>query len=455
MKFDQGHPVVHSRSGLTEMDFDPGHRLDQGSDARVVVASVASNLYVGGGYTRLLNFARNIDKARLRHMVIVISQARPEQLRKSGSMTSLFRQEGIDVIELNCPAWTPTSFEAGLRSMPASLLKVLRNGRVLSAALRRHRVDVVDVDNPGSALPIAVVAAKWAGGVPVAVAAYDVAAWNQRMLRFAGRFLFDQVDALITDSRARAEEMNEWLWSHTAPFHVIPNGVERPVVQADREDVYRHFGLRCSPETLLVGQVGQLVPFKGQTMLLEAAPRVLERHPDVAFVACGYENPWHSAGYVQKLRDRAAVLGVAERFGFGPYPGSIGDVLSAIDIQVHPSFRDSSPISVTEGMLLGKPLLVSDVGGVPELVSDGVTGYVVPVGDQLRFEARLLDLLGSPGVAAEFGRAGRLAAERRSSPAAMARSLSDLFVNLAKQRRRSRRHEAHGRSDRAYPPVVP
>ena len=54
-------------------------------------------------------------------------------------------------------------------AMPASLLKILRTSRVLGAALRRHRVDVVDVMNPASDLPIAVAAAKWAGGLPVAV----------------------------------------------------------------------------------------------------------------------------------------------------------------------------------------------------------------------------------------------------------------------------------------------
>jgi glycosyltransferase involved in cell wall biosynthesis len=439
---------LHSLSGLMEMDVDRGHPLDQGCDTAIAVASVVSNLYVGGGTTRLFNFARNIDKARLRHMVIVMCQATTEHLRRSATVTSLFRDEGLDVLELNRPAWTQAAYEARPRAMPASLLKVLTSSRVLGAALRRHRVDVVDVINPGSDLPIAVAAAKWAGGLPVAVTAYDIACWNRRLLRFAGRFLFDQAHALITDSRARAEEMNAWLWSRTAPFHVIPNGVERPVVQADREAVCRHYGLRCSPEMLLVGQVGQLVPFKGQSMLLEAAPHVLERHPNVAFIACGYEHQWLSGGYTRELRDRAAALGVTERFGIGPYPGSIGDVLSAIDVQVHPSFRDSSPISVTQGMLLGKPVLVSDVGGLPEMVSDGVTGYVISVGDQPRFVARLLDLLGSPDLAAKLGGAGRLAAERRSSAAAMTRSLADVFVSLAKQRRGSRRHEAHASEER-------
>ena len=59
MKSDQGNPVVHSRSGLTEMDFDLEHRLDQGSDAEVAVATVVSNLYVGGGATRLFNFSQH------------------------------------------------------------------------------------------------------------------------------------------------------------------------------------------------------------------------------------------------------------------------------------------------------------------------------------------------------------------------------------------------------------
>ena len=158
------------------------------------------------------------------------------------------------------------------------------------------------------------------------------------------------------------------------------------------------------------------------------------------------------------------VLGVTERFGIGPYldPGWRRAVRDR-HMQVHPSFRDSSPIGVTEGMLLGKPVLVSDVGGLPELVSDGVTGYVIPVGDQPRFDARLLDLLGSPASPRSSAERGRLAAERRSSAAAMAGSLADVFVNLAKQRRGSRRHEARWRLDRGvmealhqrYPSAAP
>ena len=108
-----------------------------------------------------------------------------------------------------------------LRAMPASLLKILRTSRVLGAALRRHRVDVVDVMNPASDLPIAVAAAKWAGGLPVAVTAYEIGL-EPTDVEILGRFLFDQADALITDSRARAEEMSAWLWSRTRLFTLFP-----------------------------------------------------------------------------------------------------------------------------------------------------------------------------------------------------------------------------------------
>ena len=192
------------------------------------------------------------------------------------------------------------------------------------------------------------------------------------------------------------------------------------MVQADRETVCRHYGLRCSPETLLIGQVGQLVPFKGQSMLLEAAPRVLNVIPTLLLLLAVTRT---SGSRADMFKSYASGRGSRchGTIRHRPVLDPIGDVLSAIDIQVHPSFRDSSPIGVTEGMLLGKPVLVSDVGGLPELVSDGVTGYVITVGDQPRFDARLLDLLGSAGLATELGRARRLAAERRSSAAAMAR----------------------------------
>ena len=295
-------------------------------------------------------------------------------------------------------------------AMPASLLKILRTSRVLGAALRRHRVDVVDVMNPASDLPIAVAAAKWAGGLPVAVTSYEIQGWNRRMLRFAGRFLFDQADALITDSRARAEEMSAWLWSRTAPFHVIPNGVERPVVQADRETVCRHYGLRCSPETLLIGQVGQLVPFKGQSMLLEAAPRVLERHPNVAFIACGYENQWFSGGYVQELRERAAVLRCHGTIRHRPVPGPIGDVLSAIDIQSPSVLQGFIPDRRHRGHVAGQTSSGERCRWASRIGFRRGDWIRDPVGDQPRFDARLLDLLGSPASPRSSAERGRLAA---------------------------------------------
>jgi glycosyltransferase involved in cell wall biosynthesis len=141
--------------------------------------------------------------------------------------------------------------------------------------------------------------------------------------------------------------------------------------------------------------------------------------------------PRHTPDYLDRLKDRAKELGIADRVRIASYPGPIGDVWRAIDIQAHPSLLDSLPNAIIEGMSLGKPAVVSDIGGTTTLVGSGQTGFVVPPGCTNSLAAALLALLDDDVRAEQFGKAAQRRYESGYTPRHMAKQLERLFSQVA------------------------
>jgi glycosyltransferase involved in cell wall biosynthesis len=147
----------------------------------------------------------------------------------------------------------------------------------------------------------------------------------------------------------------------------------------------------------VIGALAGLRPGKGLETLIEAAPRVLARHPGVtiAIVGDGPELP--------ALRARAGALGVAQAVRF---PGGSADPLAALrgmDLFAHPSWAEAFPYVVLEAMSLARPIVASDVGGVGEAVIDGESGLLVPPRDSDALARALIELLDDPARARRLG----------------------------------------------------
>jgi glycosyltransferase involved in cell wall biosynthesis len=102
-----------------------------------------------------------------------------------------------------------------------------------------------------------------------------------------------------------------------------------------------------------------------------------------------------------------------------------------IDLHVHASRFDSLPNAIIEGMSLGKPAVVTSVGGIPEVVTHGETGLIVPPGDIDGLEGAILRLLDSPAEAARLGAGARRRYEERLRPERMTADMEQLFARLA------------------------
>jgi glycosyltransferase involved in cell wall biosynthesis len=153
----------------------------------------------------------------------------------------------------------------------------------------------------------------------------------------------------------------------------------------------------------VISLVQRLSPPKTPLVFLRALPRILAERPDAVAWVVG-DGPLRAAA-----EQAAAEAGVAARVAFLGLRKDAPDLLSASDVAVHSSLREGLPRVVLEAFAVGTPLVATAVGGVPDVVSDGVNGLLVPPDDPAALARAVLATLADPAAAADRARAGRAA----------------------------------------------
>jgi glycosyltransferase involved in cell wall biosynthesis len=184
----------------------------------------------------------------------------------------------------------------------------------------------------------------------------------------------------------------------------------------------------------VVGVVGNLLWEKGQHVLLEGMPRVVEQHPDVALVFVG-SDPSPRRHVESALRARARQLGIDERVIFLGYRPDMECVLHGLDLFVLPSLpmRETFSIAALEAMASGLPVLVTRVGSLQDMITDGKEGFLVESNDSSVLANRLNLLLGDPVRARAMGMAGRRRVERNFTLDRMVDQYTALFDCLVQR----------------------
>jgi glycosyltransferase involved in cell wall biosynthesis len=180
----------------------------------------------------------------------------------------------------------------------------------------------------------------------------------------------------------------------------------------------------------IVLAAGRLSPEKGFGVLVDAAAKVLRAVPGVRFVLFG-EGAQRAA-----LERRVAAAGLTAAFRLVGFRNDLDALLPWADVLALPSFTEGLPNVALEAAAAGLPVVATSVGGVPEVVAHGQTGYLVPPGHPGALAARLTDLLQRPDWARAFGAAARRRMEEQFSFAGQARAYQELFAELVPVRAR-------------------
>jgi glycosyltransferase involved in cell wall biosynthesis len=154
------------------------------------------------------------------------------------------------------------------------------------------------------------------------------------------------------------------------------------------------------PGSQIVGVIARLEPEKGHPTLLEAWPAVLRAVPDAYLLIIG------EGSRREALESLVRDLRIAHRVVFTGRRDDVPEVTAALDVAVLPSYREAQGLSILEAMALSRPVVASNVGGIPEMIDDGVTGLLVPPHDAEALSAAIIRLLRDHPFADTIARAG-------------------------------------------------
>lgn len=199
------------------------------------------------------------------------------------------------------------------------------------------------------------------------------------------------------------------------------NGVDvenPPPLNGARHALRRELTLTKGP---VIGSVGNLYDVKGHRYLLEAAARVTAQVPDATFVIVG------RGELLPELQQLARSLGIDKQVIFLGHRDDIAALLHLMDVFVLPSLSEGLPLSLLEAMGAARPIVATTVGGIPEVVSDGETGLLVPPRDSEALARSILLLLSDAQLAARVGQRARACVEQRFTCASMVRAYEVLY----------------------------
>lgn len=222
---------------------------------------------------------------------------------------------------------------------------------------------------------------------------------------FALSILADRL-VCVSDATRLALPLSKVLQSRAI---VAPNGVD---LNRFRPDPARRFRVRgqlgISKDAPVIGAFGAIDRRKGQHVLLSAAKRILQVYPEAHFLVAGAFSPNSVRdGYQEECRRLVAdpaSMGHIHLLGFR---ADIPELMCSCDVICQPSYSESGPLALAEAMASGIPVVGSNVGGIPERLTDSVEGYLVKPGDPVQLETAVVKLLSDRDLRLAFGRAGR------------------------------------------------
>ncbi len=185
-------------------------------------------------------------------------------------------------------------------------------------------------------------------------------------------------------------------------FAVIHSGVDLSLFRTDpvRKAEIRS-ALEIPSENIVIATVGRLTAVKGQDTLIRAIAKCLRQGGKVFLLILG-EGELRS-----DLEALSAELGIAGAVRFLGWRSDVASVVDACDIFCLPSLNEGMGKAIVEAMAMGKPVIASDVGGIPDLVIPGENGILVPPGDSNALAKAILNLRDHPEVRVKMGELGR------------------------------------------------
>lgn len=232
---------------------------------------------------------------------------------------------------------------------------------------------------------------------------------------------------LAVSDRVRAELLELGV-GRREQYQTLPLGMNlTPLLAAECRKGELRAELRLG-DAPLVGIVARLVPIKAHEIFLAVAARVRQTFPRARFLIVG---DGESRPSIERAVEK---LGLRDAVVFLGWRADIDRLYADLDVVVLTSRNEGSPVALIEAMAAGVPVVSTDVGGVADVVTHGVTGLLAPRDDEAALAAHVVSILGDPGGAREMGQRGRRHVVPIYSAERLVSDIEALYLKLLHQK---------------------
>jgi glycosyltransferase involved in cell wall biosynthesis len=350
---------------------------------------------LSGAEIALFNLLRHLDMKLIDPVVV---------LGEEGALADRLRPFAeVHILPMRADIRQARRDDLGMGSIVSltALREVARYVRELARFMRRRHIDLLHTNSLKAHL-LGGLAAKLTK-TPLIWHVRDLITSDSLPLKVARTFrLLSRClpDLIIADSHAVAATFSR---RPSKRIHVVHEGTP-----------FEEFALHSKPnasdrseDTQIIGLVGRISPWKGQDIFLRAAGLVRRKYPAARFRIVGAAL-FDESEFEQKLHELAADLDLGNVLTFTGFRNDIHQAIAELDVLVHASTRPE-PFGqvIIEGMAAAKPVVATNAGGVPEIVEDGVTGFLVPMNDPERMAEAIDRLLADSNMARAMGIRGQ------------------------------------------------
>ncbi len=295
----------------------------------------------------------------------------------------------------------------------------------LGGIIQRMRPDIVHANS----LTAAVSATTWSVGMPPVVCHARDLSFPKRAMQWAS----SGAEAIIAISESVKKAVVEVAPEAADKIEVIYNGIDEEQFRPQKARAAVRQMLRLEEDELLVGNVGQLVPWKRQDMFLDTAALIASKLPRARFVIVGADMFGEHLDYVASLRAKARELGLGKAVIWAGYRDDVADLMAAMDAMVHTAEVEPLGRVILEALCVGTPCVAVNANGPAEIIENLESGMLAEADAQSLADAAV-SVLSKPRLAEALAEGGKARVAENFSAEQMARRTEQLYLRLRSQK---------------------
>ncbi len=351
------------------------------SEKPIRVMHLIHTMAYGGIETALINWLKKIDNSRYKiHLVCFANPGNSEE-----PFVEAAKRNGISISKIPWGRHKP----------------VISSTRALIKLIRRHNIDILHTHNFYAEF-VGLFAARIAGvKLLTTMYVWGEKGWPVAVFQVIQKYLFRLFDVVSAHcERTRIGSIERGIDEAKTPLLICGFETHRvELTTIERTQLRAERGV--SDDEIVLCNIARFYPVKRQDFLLQAFKIINERYPNTRLWIAGV------GPLEDKLKSLCAELGLNEKVDFLGFVPDLPKLVAQVDIQVHPSYLEGVPLAICEGMASGIPIVVSDVGGLSEVIHNNKTGILVPPDDDEGFIEAVSNVIGDQSLQNRLGRDAR------------------------------------------------